>query len=1053
MFADIIKFFVKHRTAANLIMILMLLVGALSTTRINKQFFPDINVDIIAVSVAWTGATAEDVDSNITQSLEPELRSIEGVKTVKSTSFEGRATAVVEFDFGTDMQKALSDVENAIGAVDFPDESETPVIIQAEFLDTVATLTLYGNVSLDILRFHSKQIKEELLRVGVDKIDLIGLPEEEIIIEVKERELARLGLSLVDLSNIISASSIDIPAGSFADGALRVRSLGKRYRAADFADIEVLVRSDGSSVLLGDVADLKDGIKDSSVLIFHDLMPAVNLVIQRSETNDSLKINDIVQTYLSEKVETLPASLTLAQHNVQADLISERIELMVSNGISGLVIVLLVLFLFLPARTAFWVAWGIPVAFMATFGVMLLFGQTINMISLFGLIMALGIVVDDAIVIGEHTGYLRTSKQLSAQDSAILAATRMGGPVFSSTLTTIAAFIPLFIIQGVIGAVIVAIPAVVCAVLVVSLVECFFVLPTHLAHGGGDTTKKPSRFRQIIDSGFNYFKERAFSPVVRISFRFRYVTLAAAFGLLILSVGMMVGGRVGFVFFSSPEADIAYANVTMVPGSSEKQTMAMLSELERAVKATEEKLTKGETDLIDFAYTQFAQTLSEEDAQTAVNVRQGAILINLIPADKREVRSRDFVETLRNEIIPQPGLDILQVRAPEGGPPGRDIDIRIMGNDLNELKQLALKTVDIVKQLSGVSDVVDNMNYGAEERIITLTPLGRSLGFTTQSVGLQIRSALDGAVVQKFARGDEEVTVRLSLPDNELLHDDIGQFQLIDNSGNYVDLDEVAKIESRLGFDIVRRQNGFREIAILGDLDEAVMNTSEFVQAMENSELPDLVADAGYSYAFGGRNQEQDETFADMGVGAILALVSIYVILAWVFSSWTLPFSVMIIIPFCLIGAVFGHYVMGLSLNILSMFAIIALAGIVVNNSIILVATIERRKLELEDDGNLLENAVVRGAMDRLRPMLLTSGTTIGGLSAIMFEKSLQAQFLIPMATTITFGLAVTSVLVLFVVPAMIGVSSDIGSIVRGIMRFFGVGWAVRDKVLLASDE
>ncbi len=1053
MFADIIKFFVKHRTAANLIMILMLLVGALSTTRINKQFFPDINVDIIAVSVAWTGATAEDVDSNITQSLEPELRAIEGVKTVKSTSFEGRATAVVEFDFGTDMQKALSNVENAIGAVDFPDESETPVIIQAEFLDTVATLTLYGNVSLDILRFHSKQIKEELLRVGVDKIDLIGLPEEEIIIEVKESELARLGLSLVDLSNIISASSIDIPAGSFADGALRVRSLGKRHRATDFADIEVLVRSDGSSVLLGDVADLKDGIKDSSVLIFHDLMPAVNLVIQRSETNDSLKINDIVQTYLSEKVETLPASLTLAQHNVQADLISERIELMVSNGISGLVIVLLVLFLFLPARTAFWVAWGIPVAFMATFGVMLLFGQTINMISLFGLIMALGIVVDDAIVIGEHTEYLRSSKQLSAQDSAILAATRMGGPVFSSTLTTIAAFIPLFIIQGVIGAVIVAIPAVVCAVLVVSLVECFFVLPTHLAHGGGDTTKKPSRFRQIIDSGFNYFKERAFSPVVRISFRFRYVTLAAAFGLLILSVGMMVGGRVGFVFFSSPEADIAYANVTMVPGSSEKQTMAMLSELERAVKATEEKLTQGETDLIDFAYTQFAQTLSEEDAQTAVNVRQGAILINLIPADKREVRSRDFVETLRNEIIPQPGLDILQVRAPEGGPPGRDIDIRIMGNDLNELKQLALKTVDIVKQLSGVSDVVDNMNYGAEERIITLTPLGRSLGFTTQSVGLQIRSALDGAVVQKFARGDEEVTVRLSLPDNELLYDDIGQFQLIDNSGNYVDLDEVAKIESRLGFDIVRRQNGFREIAILGDLDEAVMNTSEFVQAMENSELPDLVADAGYSYAFGGRNQEQDETFADMGVGAILALVSIYVILAWVFSSWTLPFSVMIIIPFCLIGAVFGHYVMGLSLNILSMFAIIALAGIVVNNSIILVATIERRKLELEDDGNLLENAVVRGAMDRLRPMLLTSGTTIGGLSAIMFEKSLQAQFLIPMATTITFGLAVTSVLVLFVVPAMIGVSSDIGSIVRGILRFFGIGRAVQDKVLLASDE
>ncbi|MBT5798764.1 efflux RND transporter permease subunit [Alphaproteobacteria bacterium] len=1038
MFSGLIKFFVTHRTAANILMILMLLIGVLSTTRINKQFFPDISIDAIGITVAWSGATAEDVDSNIVQSLEPELRSIDGVKSVKSTSFEGRATAVLEFDFGTDMQKALSDVENAIGAVDFPDESETPVIIQAAFASGVSTLTLYGDVSLDVLRFHSKQIKEELLRVGVDKINIIGLPEEEIIIEVRESELARLGLNLTDLSQVISASSIDIPAGSFADGALRVRSLGKKYKAADFANIEVLARSDGSSVLLGDVANLRDDVKDSSVLIFHDSLPAVNLSVQRSKTNDSLEINKVVQTYLASKTKTLPASLTLAQHGVQADLISERIDLMVTNGISGLIIVLLVLFLFLPARIAFWVAWGIPVAFMATFGVMLLSGQTINMISLFGLIMALGIVVDDAIVVGEHTEYLRTSRSLSAQDAAILAATRMGGPVFSSTLTTIAAFIPLFIIQGVIGAVIVAIPAVVCAVLVVSLIECFLILPTHLAHGGGDPTKQPSRFRRTFDSGFDYFKERFFSPVVRISFRFRYVTFAAAFGLLILSIGMMAGGRVGFVFFSSPEADITYVNFTMVPGSSENQTMSMLSEIERAVTATEEKLTSGDNDIIDFTYSQFAKIVSEDDTDTSDNVRQGSVFVNLVSADKRDVRSRNFVESLRIEISPQPGLDSLQVRAPEGGPPGRDVDIRIMGDDLDKLKMLALKTTDIVKKLPGVTDVVDNMDYGAEERIVSLTPLGRTLGFTTQSIGLQIRSALDGAIVQKFARGDEEVTVRLSRPDSELLYDDIGQFQLIDNAGNYVALDEVAKIDSRLGFDIVRRQDGFREIAILGDLDEAVLNTSQFVEAMEKSEVPKLISDAGYSYRYGGRNQEQDETFADMQVGAVLALVSIYVILAWVFSSWSLPLSVMVIIPFCLIGAVFGHYIMGLSLNILSMFAIIALAGIVVNNSIILVVTIERRKLELENDEYLLENAVVRGAMDRLRPMLLTSLTTIGGLSALMFETSMQAQFLIPMATTITFGLAVTSVLVLFVVPAMIGVTNDFGRLIRSALLFFG---------------
>ena len=1038
MFVGLIKFFVTHRTAANLIMILMLLIGVLSAGRINKQFFPDISVDVIGVSVIWSGATAEDIDSNIIQSLEPELRAIDNVKSVNSTSLESRANAVVEFKFGTNMQKALADVEAAVGSVDFPDDADSPIIVKAEFSDIISNLTIYGDVSLDVLRFHSKQIKEELLKLGVDKIDIQGLPSEEVVIEVSESELARFGLSLADLSSAISSTSINIPAGSFADGALRVRSLGRRDRATDFANIEILNKEDGSSVLLGEVASLSERVNSNSVLVFHNGVPAVNLKIQRSKTNDSLKINAVVQNYLDQKLHTIPSTLTLVQHGIQADLISERINLMVTNGLSGLVIVLLILFLFLPSKIAFWVALGIPVAFMATFGVMLVSGQTINMISLFGIIMALGIVVDDAIVIGEHTEYLRTNRSLTAENAAILAATRMSGPVFSAMLTTVAAFLPLFIIQGVIGAVIVAIPAVVCAVLVASLVECFFILPAHLAHGGGDPKNPPSSFRRVFDSGFDNFRLYFFGPTVRAAYRFRYVTFAVAFGLLILSVGMVVGGRVGFVFFSSPEADVAYVNFTMVPGSSKSQTFEMIDELDRALLETEKNLTSGRNNIIDFYYTFFARIETVDSSDNSVNIRQGSMVIALLPADKRDIRAKEFVAALRDEINEQPGTDILQVRAPEGGPPGRDIDIRIMGDDLVKLKEIAIKIVEIARQLPGTSDIIDNMDYGAEERIISVTPLGRTLGFTTQSIGLQIRSALEGDIIQKFARGDEEVTVRLLRPKSELLHGDIGQFQLIDNGGNYIDLNEVAKIEKRLGFDVVRRQNGFREIAILGDLDETILNTTQFVEAMKQSEMPKLLSEAGLTFKFGGRNQEQDETFSDMGVGAMLALVSIYVILAWVFSSWTLPFSVMIIIPFSLIGAVFGHYIMGLSLNILSLFAIIALAGIVVNNSIILVATIERRMKELEDTENLLENAVVRGAMDRLRPMLLTSLTTIGGLSALMFEKSLQAQFLIPMATTITFGLAVTSVLVLFVVPAMIGVSNDVGKIVRGALRLLG---------------
>ena len=1022
--SPILEFFIRHKTAANLLMVMMLVVGFVSADRLNRQFFPDFDVEVVSVSVVWTGATAEDIDANIVQVVEPELRVINNVKKVMSNSYEGVGQISVEFEFGADMKQALADVETAVGQVDLPEESERPKIVRGEFYDGISKLVLSGPYSLEAMRVIAKSIKEDLQRLGVDKVDIKGLPDELIRIEVSEAELARLGMSLDQIAASIRQNSLDVPAGRFADGAFTVRSLGLLKTAEKYQDIEVMIRPDGSRVTLGDIATISEAFEEPFVAVRSQGNMAVEMIFRRGKTNDSLDINTVIQDWLSDYKLRAPESLTIEQYDIRANLIRERINLLVGNGAGGLLLVLGVLFLFLSTRVAFWVAVGIPVAFMATFAVMLAMGQSINMISLFGLIMALGIVVDDAIVIGEHAEYLQKRRGLPIDQAAAVAATRMGPPVVSAMLTTVVAFLPLFTVKGIIGEIISAIPLVVVAVLIASLIEVFFILPAHLAHSGNKA--KPGWFRRRFDYGFSIFREKYFRRFVAFSLRWRLATLALAFAMLIVSIGMMASGRVNFVFFTSPEADIAYGNIVMAPGTPRQQTNVMLEELERALKRTEDKLTNGEGGLVNVSVSSLGTTNSSNPDRSgaggASDIRAG-VVVELITADQRSVGMRDFVNEWRQQTIAVPGLDRLTIRAPTGGPPGRDIDIRLMGDDLETLKQAASELTRIVETVPSADAVTENLSYGAEERIIRLTPLGQSLGFSVSSVGQQLRSALDGAIALRFPRGDEEVTVRLTLPDEEVSTDNIGSLRLISPDGQFVQLVDIATVENRLGFSVVRRQDGFREVSITGDLDSDVMSTPEAISLIQANGLPELVEKYGLRYRFDGRNTESKETFADMQVGASIALVGMYIILAWVFSSWLQPLAVMIMIPFALIGAVFGHYFMGLTMTILSMFGLIALAGIVVNNSIILVATIERR-IE-ETDGDRI-SAIIAGATDRLRPVLLTSITTICGLSTLMFERSLQAQFLIPMATTIVFGLGVTTLLVLFVVPSVLALGEDL---------------------------
>jgi len=612
-------------------------------------------------------------------------------------------------------------------------------------------------------------------------------------------------------------------------------------------------------------------------------------------------------------------------------------------------------------------------------------------------------------------------------------------------LTTVAAFIPLFMVKGVIGEIIAAIPWVVCAVLVASLIECFLVLPAHLAHYDR-SSKDQGRFRQWFDKKFNAFQEGVFRKFVIATFNYRYITFMTAVGLFIISIGMMSGGRVLFSFFPTPEADIVIANFKMHSGTTKTQTIKMLDNLKVGLDKTASEFLSS-PDLIQFKMSTIGTRTSFSNDSTPSSIGSdllGSMVVELKTADKREIRTKDFISAWRKNIINEPGLDNLTIRAPSGGPPGRDLDVRFQGDDLKTLKLASNELINIARNIPGVSSLGDNLEFGIQEKNLRLSEKGQSLGFSIISLGEQVRSAINGSVISLFPKGDEEVTVRLKLSEDEQNTDMINDLRIISPRGSSFKLQEIAIINETLPFASINRTNGFREVTISGDLFPEMMNTAQARNYLIEQGLPEIAKKYNLSYRFDGKDLEQKETFADMGTGSIIGLLLIYFILAWVFKSWLRPFSIMIMIPFAFIGAVLGHYLLGLTMSILSMFALLALAGIVVNNSIILVSTIERRLDDLRNqesrehnDNEIINEAIINGVVDRLRPVLLTSLTTIGGLSALMFETSLQAQFLIPMAATIVFGLGVTAFLVLVIVPSMMGISNDFSNFVINFKRKF----------------
>jgi multidrug efflux pump subunit AcrB len=1019
----LIAVFARHRLLANLLMALFFILGGVGLLRMNIQFFPTFALDVITVRVVWTGAAAEDVESGITGPLEERLKTVDGLKKLTSTSAQGVANLSLELVEGTDPLLALDQVRQRVDEFrNLPKDAETPQISRVSRYEPIARLLVSGP-SLADLRPWVRRFERELLARGVDRIDLVGLPEERIAIEVPGAALETLGLSLDGVGEQLNRLSRDLPSGiaGDADGARELRGLEQRRNARDFEDLPI-VSDDRGVVRLGDVAVIVREARPASLELREVQLaegpghpPAtVEMTLQRAETGHSLRAARLFDEWLADTRPTLPDSIRLFVLDAQWQLIRDRIDLLVDNGLQGFTLVLLFLFVFLPGRVALWVAMGIPTAYLAALALLWAFGGTINMISLFGLLLTLGVIDDDAIVIGEYAES-RFRAGMAPAEAAIAGARRMFWPVAASAMTTVAAFLPLMMVGGVMGNILGDIPFVAIMVLLASLLEVFLIMPAHLREAfAHHVDAEVPRWRRRVDAAFDRFRDGVYRPIVVVAVRNRLSTVAAVAVLMLLAVGLLAGNRIQFVFFPTPEAQMVFANATFVAGTPRERTAAFLDELGRALREAEEELGTG---LVEAAVARLGTTVQVEAGAAPKGDQLGSVLVQLAPSEQREVRNERFLAVWRGKVRMPAGLESLVISSRRGGPPGRDLVIRLVGEDSGALKAAALDLAESVKVIPGVSDTVDDMPFGREQLVYRLTPAGHALGLTTELLGRQLRAAFDGHLAQLVQVGQDELEVRVLLPRRERTRLDVlEQLVIRVPTGQFVPLATVAEWETRRGFEALRHATGRLAVEVSADIDR-VFNTPDNVRnALEQDLLPRLGERYGVEHSFEGRAADQRETLADMRLGIVLGLGLIYLILAAVFSSWGWPLVVMTSIPLGLVGAIAGHWLLGIDLTILSLFGLFGLSGIVVNNAIILVSMYH----ELRETGMAVDTALVEAACSRLRAMLLTSVTTVVGLGPLIFETSLQAQFLIPMAVSLAFGVGFATVLVLIFTPALL---------------------------------
>ncbi len=1013
----LIYILIHHKVAANLLMIFLLMAGLVSISKINFRFFPVFSIDIISIVVPWPGSNAEDVESSITSIIEREVRTLDNVKKMNSTASNNFSTTVLEYEEGTDMGEALDKVKEQVSRItSLPRDSEEPQVSLINFHDTVAKMVISTDGSVEELRPLVKKFERELLDLGISKIDIAGLPKKEIAIQVPMLNMVDLGLSIRQIADKVGQISQDIPAGEIGniEATRRLRTQDQKRGESSFADLIIRSNKKGEHLRLQDIATVSERKQKQQISIYYKGREAVEFTLKQTETSDSLGMAKIMHKWLDETRPNLPQSVTIDAYKERWKWIRDRLNMLLKNGATGLVLVVLILFLFLNFRVAFWVAIGIPTSFMATIAIVYGMGGSINMISMFALIMSLGIIVDDAIVVGEDaTAHFQRGE--SPSQAVEGGAMRMLAPVVSSSLTTIATFLPLMIIGGIIGKVLIDLPVVVVCVIIASLFESFLILPGHLRHSMRNMSHATiSPIRRRLDGWFDGFRDKKFRKVLAWSVNHRGITIALIFSSLIIAVGVMVGGRLAFSFFPTPEGDNLTASYSFVSGTPKAKVSDFSNYLNKTLEETE-KYFGGK--VVEIVVANVGRSGSDDRDNIKITDQVGMLYIELVDADNRDIRMSDFIKEWKSRIKHVAGLDSLNVSEIRQGPPGSDVDLQILGTDVNLLKLALNETKDFIGRLDGVLSVEDNLPYGQDQIVYSLNADGKSLGLTTAEISSQLRSAYDGAEAQVYTVNEDEIEVNVILPEEERARlSSLDDFMIILQDGNAVRFMDIVELDSKRGFDVLRHFDGKLSANISTEINQNQVVPADIIEQLNTKFLPELQAKYNVNISFEGKNAEERDTMRDMLTGLMIAFGLMYIVLAWVFGSYGWPLVVMSAIPFGLVGAIGGHFLMGIDLTILSLFGLFGLSGIVVNDSIILVTFYK----SLRKSGMEIQDAVIEATCQRLRAVLLTSFTTIAGLLPLLFETSFQAKFLIPMAVSISFGLAFATLLVLFFIPTLL---------------------------------
>jgi multidrug efflux pump subunit AcrB len=1051
----ILSAFARHPTLANLLLVLLIVAGVAAGLRIRAQFFPDVVVETVSVAVAWPGAGAADVDRGIVEVIGPALLAIDGVTATRSRALEGRAAITVEFEPGWDMGRATDDVQAAVDAVrTLPEGAEAPVVRRGVWRDRVTDVVITGPVGVDQLGRYADEFVGRLFAAGITRTTISGLAAPQTVVEVPTVALIRHGISLREIAAAIAAEVTTAPAGAVGGGAAQVRTGIERRTPAELAAIVLRRGADGATLTLGEVATIRAEAADRAEAAFVGEVPAMLVRVDRADAGDAIAMQAEVERIAAAMQATLPEDVTVSLIRTRAEQIADRLALLVDNGIAGLAIVLVLLYLFLGSRTAFWVAAGIPVAIAGAVAAMYLGGLTLNMMTLFALIITLGIVVDDAIIVAEHADHrhrhLGEPPFVAAENGAIF----MFRPVLASTITTVLAFLGLLAISGRFGELIAAIPFTVIAVLVASLIECFLILPNHMAHAMAAGRRQrwhdwPSR---LVNRGFDWLRDRLFRPFAALVVRARYAVLALAVLALALQVAQILRGEVGWRFFSPPEQGSITASFTMLPGAGREDTLAMMREVKRAADAVAARYeAEYGTNPLEFVLGQIGgaawQQMPGAEEREADQI--GTVAIELIDPDRRPYSAFAFLADVEAEIRRHPRLEELSLRGWRAGPGGDALSVALAGPEAEPLKAAAEALKAALGGFAQVSGLEDTMPWGRDEMILRLTPQGEALGFTPEAVGRLVRERLTGIEAATYPEALRSAAIRVELPAAERAADFLERMVLRAPGGAHVPLADIVTVELRAAFASVRRENGLRVVTVTGDVSEDDPEAAAAVQqALTTVILPQIAADHGVAWRLTGLAEQEREFLRDALMGLVLCLVGIYLALTWIFASWLRPLVVMSVIPFGLIGAVWGHQIWGIPLSMFSVVGLIGMAGIIINDSIVLVAAVDERARR-----RALWPAIVDGAASRLRAVTLTTLTTVLGLAPLLFETSVQAQFLKPTVVTLVFGLAVGMVLVLVVVPALMAVQRDLGLAFAALRRALRrrAGWPVTVAAALAA--